>query len=223
MTVRVLLADDQSLMRSALRICLGAVADFEVVGEAENGNQAVEMAAQLAPDVVVMDVQMPFLDGVAATRILTQREGAPRVLVLTTFEVDAYIVEALRAGASGFLLKDATPEELENAVRVVAQGEALLSPRITRRVLDRYATRLPQDATDEAADRLLEGLTARELAVLRLVARGLSNSDIGQELHLAVSSVKSHVSHLLAKLDKVDRVHLVVLAYETGLVQRHSF
>ena len=223
MTIRVLLADDQALMRQALRTCLGAVPDFEVVGEAENGTQAVELAARLVPDVVVMDVRMPFLDGVGATRILTRRGGPSRVLMLTTFEVDDYIVEALRAGASGFLLKDATPEELEQAVRVVAAGEALLSPRVTRRLLDRYAARLPQDGVGAEASTALRDLTARELSVLRLVAQGLSNAEIGEELHLAVSSVKSHVSHLLGKLGKVDRVHLVVLAYECGLVRPRSF
>ena len=223
MTVRVLLADDQSLMRQALRSCLGAVPDFVVVGEAEDGTQAVEMTERLAPDVVVMDIRMPFLDGVGATRIITQRGSTARVLVLTTFEVDEYVVEALRAGASGFLLKDATPEELEQAVRVVAEGEALLSPRITRRLLDRYASRLPHDGADGASHRLLDGLTPRELSVLQLVARGLSNADIAEELHVAVSSVKSHVSHLLGKVGVVDRVHLVVLAYESGLVRPSSF
>ena len=223
MTVRVLLADDQSLMRQALRTCLDAVPDLHVVGEAEDGTQAVELADRLAPDVVVMDIRMPFLDGVGATRILTRRANAPRVLVLTTFEVDDYVVDALRAGASGFLLKDATAEELVQAVRVVAEGEALLSPRVTRRLLDRYASRLPRDRPDVEAARMVEDLTPRELAVLQLVARGSSNAEIGDELHLAVSSVKSHVSHLLGKLGVVDRVHLVVLAYESGLVRPGSF
>ena len=221
--MRVLLVDDQSLMRQALRTCLEAVPDVEVVGEAADGTEAVELADRLAPDVVVMDIRMPFLDGVGATRILTRRANAPRVLVLTTFEVDDYVVEALRAGASGFLLKDATAEELVQAVRVVAEGEALLSPRVTRRLLDRYAARLPRDRPDDEAVRLVEDLTPRELAVLQLIARGSSNAEIGDQLHLAVSSVKSHVSHLLGKLGVVDRVQLVVLAYESGLVRPGSF
>jgi DNA-binding NarL/FixJ family response regulator len=222
-TVRVLLADDQALMRQALRTCLEAAPDLEVVGEAGDGTQAVEMSDRLAPDVVVMDVKMPFLDGVGATALVTRRPGAPRVLVLTTFEVDDYVVDALRAGASGFLLKDATPEELVQAVRLIAEGEALLSPRVTRRLLDRYAARLPRDGEGGEAARALQGLTPRELSVLGLVAQGNSNAEISEELHLAVSSVKSHVSHLLGKLGVVDRVHLVVLAYESGLVRPRTF
>ena len=170
-----------------------------------------------------MDIRMPFLDGVGATRILTRRAGPSRVLVLTTFEVDDYVVEALRAGASGFLLKDATPEELEQAVRVVAEGEALLSPRVTRRLLDRYAARLPQDGADAEASAALARPHRTRAGGAAARGPGLSNAEIGEELHLAVSSVKSHVSHLLGKLGKVDRVHLVVLAYECGLVRPRSF
>ncbi len=219
MTIRILVADDQALMRSALRTCLTAVEAFEVVGEARNGAEAVALARRLTPDVVVMDIRMPVLDGVAATRRLRLEQPLCKILVLTTFEVDESIVEALRAGASGFLLKDATPEELTHAVHVVSAGQALLSPTVTRRLLDRYAHRLPSfEAPDEA---LVTSLTPRELSVLMLVAKGRSNADIGHDLNLAVSSVKSHVSHLLMKLGVADRVQLVVLSYESGLVQRH--
>jgi DNA-binding NarL/FixJ family response regulator len=222
MTITVLVADDQPLMRSALRSCLAAEPDVEVVGEAVDGRDAIERAERLRPDVVLMDVRMPHVDGVAATRRLARCNGGRpiRVLMLTTFDLDEYIVDALRAGASGFLLKDATPEALVHAVRVVAAGEALLAPAVTRRLLDRYVHYLPPAAADPA--RLLGNLTARELGVLKLVARGLSNAEIGQALHLATSSVKSHVSHLLAKQGMSDRVQLVVLAYESGLARPGS-
>jgi DNA-binding NarL/FixJ family response regulator len=216
MAITVLVADDQPLMRSALRNCLSTEPGIEVVGEAVDGRDAVERALRLRPDVVLMDVRMPHLDGVAATRRLARSAtGRPvRVIVLTTFDLDEYIVDALRAGASGFLLKDATPEQLVHAIRVVAAGDALLAPAVTRRLLDRYAHQLPPAGRDP----LPPGLTERELAVLRLVARGLSNAEIGQALHLAISSVKTHVSHLLAKCGRADRVQLVVLAYDLGLV-----
>lgn len=218
---RVLIADDQPLMRAALRDCLAGAPGLDVVGEASNGHQAVELARRLRPDVVLMDVRMPGLDGVAATRLLTADRddggGVPRVLMLTTFDLDEYLVEALRAGASGFLLKDATAEEVVHAVRTVAAGDALLAPAVTRRLLDRYARYLPSPRA--SAEDSVRGLTPRELAVLRLVSRGLSNDEIAVRLHLARSSVKSHVSHLLRKLDRVDRVQLVVLAYESGLVR----
>jgi DNA-binding NarL/FixJ family response regulator len=218
---RILIADDQPLMRAALRDCLSAAPDFDVVGEASDGYQAVELARRLRPDVVVMDVRMPGLDGVAATRQLTA-PGAhggpvPRVLMLTTFDLDEYIVEALRAGASGFLLKDASAEELVRAIHVVAAGDALLAPAVTRRLLDRYARYLPSPCAPSQDP--VRGLTERELAVFRLVSRGLSNDEIAARLHLARSSVKSHVSHLLGKLGRTDRVQLVVLAYESGLVR----
>jgi DNA-binding NarL/FixJ family response regulator len=218
---RVLIADDQPLMRAGLRECLAGAPDFDVVGEASDGYQAVELARRLRPDVVLMDVRMPGLDGVAATRLLTapRADGGPvaRVLMLTTFDLDEYIVEGLRAGASGFLLKDASAEELVRAVRIVAAGEALLAPAVTRRLLDRYARYLP--SPHSPSEDPVRGLTARELAVLRLVSRGLSNDEIAVRLHLARSSVKSHVSHLLGKLGRTDRVQLVVLAYESGLVR----
>ncbi len=219
MSITVLIADDQPLMRAALRMSLAAEPDLVVVGEAADGLEAVELAERLQPDLVVMDIRMPNLDGVAATRRLTAPErGQPvKVLAITTFDLDEYVVEALRAGASGFLLKDATPEELVHAVRVVAAGNALLAPTVTRRLLDRYAHRLPPVKPERPE--LLASLTARELAVLKLVARGYSNADIGRALHLAETTVKTHVGHLLAKLGLTDRVQLVVLAYESGLVQ----
>ena len=220
MTVRILIADDQPLMRSALRTCLDAEADFEVLADVEDGLRAVEVARRLRPDVVVTDVRMPKLDGVAATRLLMSDRQPFKVLVLTTFELDEYIVEALRAGAGGFLLKDARPEELVHAVRVIAAGEAILAPAVTRRLLDRYAKRLP--SIEPANDQTVRTLTTQEMVVLKLVARGMSNREIGAELHLADSSIKTHVSHVLSKLGMAQRVQLVVLAYETGLVQPNT-
>jgi DNA-binding NarL/FixJ family response regulator len=218
-SITVVIADDQPLMRAALRMTLAEAPDVEVVGEAADGVEAVELAERLRPDVVVMDVRMPNLDGVAATaRLTSPAAGKPvKVLAITTFDLDEYVVEALRAGASGFLLKDATPEELVHAVRVIGAGNALLAPTVTRRLLDRYARRLPP-ATPEGTE-LLDKLTNREFAVLNLVARGHSNAEIGRELHLAETTVKTHVAHLLAKLGLADRVHIVVFAYESGLVK----
>jgi DNA-binding NarL/FixJ family response regulator len=218
-SVSVLIADDQPLMRAALRLSLTAEPDIELAGEAADGRQAVELAERTRPDVVVMDIRMPRLDGVAATRQLTAPgDGKPvKVLVITTFDLDEYVVEALRAGASGFLLKDATPEELVYAVRMIAAGNALLAPSITKRLLDRYARRLPP-VTSQGQE-VLDNLTGREFAVLNLVALGHSNAEIGQELHLAESTVKTHVGHLLAKLGLPDRVHLVIFAYESGLIE----
>jgi DNA-binding NarL/FixJ family response regulator len=215
MTIRVLIADDQPLMRSALRDCLAGEADIEVVAEVANGQQAVELTHRLAPDVALLDVRMPVMDGVEATRLIVdgERPTLTRVVVVTTFDLDEYIVSALRAGASGFLLKDATPEELVHAVRVVASGEALLSPAVTRRLLDRFGPYLP-----DAVPVGLDTLTPRERAVLQLVSRGLTNAQIASELYLAESSVKTHIGHLLAKLRAPDRVHLVIYAYESGLV-----
>lgn len=219
MPISVLIADDQPLMRAALRLSLTAEPDIELAGEAADGRQAVELAEQTRPDVVIMDIRMPHLDGVAATRQLTTPGDVKpaKVLVITTFDLDEYVVEALRAGASGFLVKDATPEELVHAVRMIAAGNALLAPSITRRLLDRYARRLPPVAPQGL--QVLESLTARELAVLNLVARGHSNTELGQALHLAESTVKTHVGHLLAKLGLPDRVHLVIFAYESGLIE----
>jgi DNA-binding NarL/FixJ family response regulator len=219
MSISLLIADDQPLMRAALRITLAVEPDFEVVGEAADGLEAVRLAERLQPDVVVMDIRMPNLDGVAATRRLTASayRRPIRVLAITTFDLDEYLVEALRAGASGFLLKDATAEELVHAVRVIAAGDALLAPAVTRRLLDRYARCLPPVAPQGPEP--LAQMTSRELAVWKLVARGYSNAQIGQTLHIAETTVKSHVGHLLAKLRLTDRVQLVVLAYESGLVQ----
>jgi DNA-binding NarL/FixJ family response regulator len=214
MTIRVLIADDQPMLRGALRMYLSAEPDIEVVGEASDGQEAVTLAERLRPDLVAMDIRMPVMDGLSATeKVITT--GA-RVMVITTFHIDEYVVEALRRGASGFVLKDAMPEELVHAVRVIAAGEALLSPSVTRRLLERFAKRLPPESSPGAA---LQGLTARERTVLDLVARGLPNREIGEVLHLAPSSVKTHVSHLLAKLNLADRVHLVIFAYEHGLVE----
>jgi DNA-binding NarL/FixJ family response regulator len=218
-TISVLIADDQPLMRAALRMYLEAESDIDVVGEAGDGERAVALAEQLRPDVVVMDIRMPNLDGVEATRRLTTggTGEAVKVLVITTFDLDDYVVEALRAGASGFLLKDATADELVHAVQVVAAGDALLAPAVTRRLLDQYAHRLPPPTPPQSQP--VKSLTNREQQVLALVTRGYSNSAIARELHLAESSVKTHVSHLLHKLDLTDRVQLVVFAYENGLVQ----
>jgi DNA-binding NarL/FixJ family response regulator len=218
-SITVLVADDQPLMRAALRMTLAGEPDIEVVGEAADGVEAVELAERLRPDVAVMDIRMPNLDGVAATRRLTSPGDCKpvKVLAITTFDLDEYVVEALRAGASGFLLKDATPDELVHAVRVIGAGNALLAPTVTKRLLDQYARRLPP-ATPPSVE-MLDTLTNRELAVLNLLARGHSNAEVGQALHLAETTVKTHVAHLLAKLGLADRVHVVVFAYESGLVK----
>jgi DNA-binding NarL/FixJ family response regulator len=218
-TITVVVADDQPLMRAALRMCLAAEPDLEVVGEAADGLEAVALVERLHPDVVIMDIRMPKLDGVAAAARLTvaANEKSTKVLAITTFDLDEYVVEALRAGASGFLLKDASPQELVHAVRVVAVGNALLAPSVTKRLLDKYAHRLPP-AVEHRSEQLGQ-LTERELAVLEMVARGASNSEIGRALHLAESSVKTHVAHLLTKLGVHARVHLVIFAYESGLVR----
>ena len=223
MTITVLIADDQPLMRGALRTCLAAESDMTVVGEAADGAEAVRMARRLRPDVIVMDVRMPILDGIEATRqVVAQSDGtAPRVLVMTTYDIDEYIIDALRAGASGFLVKDSPAEDVVHAVRVLADGQALLAPSVTRRLLDlrgRTLHPLPSGASSPA----LAAITARELTVLKLVARGLSNSEIAREMKLAASSVKTHVGHLLAKLRFTDRVQLVVFAYEHELVRPGS-
>jgi len=220
MALRVLIADDQPLMRSALRSCLAHEPDIEVVAEAANGRQAVDLALVHHPDVAILDIRMPVMDGVEATRLMVRdgQPSPPRVVVVTTFDLDEYIVNALRAGASGFLLKDATPEELVQAVRVVAAGDALLAPAVTKRLLERFARFLPASAATAATP----DLTPRELSVLRLVARGATNAQIAAELYLAESSVKTHIGHLLHKLGVPDRVHLVIHAYETGLVQPSS-
>jgi DNA-binding NarL/FixJ family response regulator len=218
--VRVLIADDQALVRSGFRMILEAREDLEVVGEAENGVRAIELASRLAPDVVLMDVRMPVLDGVEATRRLLESGSSARVIILTTFDLDEYVFEALRAGASGFLLKDVEPEQLVEAIRVVASGEALLAPSITRRLLDRFAASL--EASEREPPRQLDSLTARELEIMRLVAAGLSNAEIAEELVVSETTVKTHVSSVLRKLGLRDRVQAVVLAYEAGLVRPGS-
>jgi DNA-binding NarL/FixJ family response regulator len=213
--IRVLIADDQELVRTGFRVILNAEPDLEVVGEAGDGREAIEAAAALRPDVVLMDIRMPNLDGIEATRRIAAAPGSPRVLILTTFDLDEYVYEALRAGASGFLLKDAGADELLRAVRVIAGGEALLAPSITRRLIEDYAQRPPRRGQPAQ----LAELTPRELEVLRLVARGLSNADIARELVVGDATVKTHVARIFSKLDLHDRAQAVVLAYETGLVQ----
>jgi DNA-binding NarL/FixJ family response regulator len=215
--VRVLLADDQALVRSGFRKLLEAEPGIEVVAEAADGLEAIEKARLYRPDVVLMDIRMPRLDGLQATaRIVSAMSPSPRMLILTTYDLDEYIFEALKAGASGFLLKDSPAEELVSAIQVVAAGEALLSPSVTRRLIEAFVS-VPRVLPD--AQRQLDSLTARESEVLQLVARGLSNAEIAEELHLGEATVKSHVGNLLMKLEVRDRVQAVVLAYETGLVK----
>ena len=218
MTTRVLLVDDQPLLRTGFRMILSAESDLTVVGEAADGASAVELARRLKPDVVLMDIRMPGMDGIQATRALAGPgvEDPIKVLMLTTFGLDEYVVESLRAGASGFLLKDAPPEDLVEAIRIVAAGEALLAPSVTRRLLDRVASRLPP-ANDDTIPALSE-LTERELEVLKLMARGLSNAEIAEKLVISETTVRTHVSRVLSKLELRDRVQAVILAYETGLV-----
>jgi DNA-binding NarL/FixJ family response regulator len=215
-TIRVLLVDDQQLVRTGFRMILADEEDIEVVGEAANGQEAVAAAGEHHPDVIVMDVRMPVMDGVEATRRLVA-EGGARILVMTTIDEDEHAVEAIRAGASGFLLKDVPPDDFVRAVRIVAAGEALIAPSVTRRLLDRFA-RLAVPA-DETHSERIAALSERELDVLKLVAQGLSNREIADALTLAEPTVKTHVSHLLGKLEQRDRAQLVVLAYEVGLVR----
>jgi DNA-binding NarL/FixJ family response regulator len=214
--VSVLIADDQALVRAGFRAILELQPDVNVVGEAVDGRNAVELARRRRPDVVLMDIKMPDLDGLEATRrILADAQGAIAVLILTTFDLDEYVYEALRAGASGFLLKDAPPEQLIAAIHTLAAGEALIAPAITKRLIEQFARAAPRSAPSAAA---LEALTARELEVLVLIARGLSNREIATALVLSEATVKTHVKRVLAKLGVRDRVHAVVLAYESALV-----
>jgi DNA-binding NarL/FixJ family response regulator len=219
LTIRVLIADDQPLMRTGFRMILDAEPDLAVVGEAADGDEAVRLAAHVRADVALMDIRMPGMDGIEATRRLAGDgvQDPVRVLILTTFDLDEYVLSALRAGASGFLLKDVPPEDLVDAIRVVAAGDALLAPSVTRRLLDRFASRLPDPAATRPA--ALDTLTARELEVLGLVARGMSNAEIAEHLVVSETTVKTHVGRLLFKLDLRDRVQAVVLAYETGIVR----
>jgi DNA-binding NarL/FixJ family response regulator len=214
-SIRVLICDDQALVRAGFRAILEAQADVEVVGEAENGAEAVALAERRGPDVILMDIRMPVLDGVEATRRLAEARSPARILVLTTFDLDEYVHAAIRAGASGFLLKDVTPAKLLEAIRIVAAGDALLAPSVTRRLLERFASTLP--VGDRSRESLGE-LTARETEVLRLLAGGLSNAEIAAELVVSEATVKTHISSLLRKLGLRDRVQAVILAYETGLV-----
>jgi DNA-binding NarL/FixJ family response regulator len=215
--VRLLLADDQPLLRTGFRMVLGSEPDLDVVGEAGDGAEAVDLARRLLPDVVLMDIRMPRMDGVAATRAIVAARLPVRVLILTTFDLDEYIVGALRAGASGFLAKDVPAEDLVTAIRTVAAGDAVVAPRILRRLLERFAQVLPDPTA--AAPRELDVLTEREREVLIQVARGQSNAEIARELQVSETTVKTHVGHVLTKLGLRDRVQAVVLAYESGLVR----
>jgi DNA-binding NarL/FixJ family response regulator len=216
MTVRVLIADDQHLVRTGLKVILDSEPDIEVIGEATHGREAVSMTRELRPDVAVMDIRMPELDGIEATRQITahNREPRTRVLMLTTFDLDEYVFEALRAGASGFLLKDVPATRLAASVRMIAAGDALLAPTITRRLIEQFVASVPAAPPPPGLDEL----TPRELEVFRLVAKGMSNAEIAAELVIGEATVKTHLTRLLMKLDLRDRVQVVVLAYETGVI-----
>jgi DNA-binding NarL/FixJ family response regulator len=216
-SIRVLLCDDQALVRSGFRMVLEAREDMRVIGEADDGIQAVALAGRAKPDVILMDIRMPNMDGVEATRRLVAAGNPARILILTTYDADEYVFDALRAGASGFLLKDIRPTELVEAIRVIASGEALLAPTVTRRLLDRFAHSLP--AVGAVADPVLAPLTERETEVLALLATGLSNLELAERLFLTEATVKTHVSSILRKLGLRDRVQAVVLAYQAGLVR----
>jgi DNA-binding NarL/FixJ family response regulator len=218
MTVRVAIADDQPLIRTGLRAMIEHVHDLELVGEAEDGAQAVEVVRRFRPDVVLMDIRMPHLDGIEATRRITADTDLAdvRVLVLTTFDADDYVYAAIRAGASGFLLKDAPPEEVLDGIRVIARGDALLAPSVTRRLIEELAAR---PDPDRPAPPSLDVLTAREREVLALVGRGLTNDEIGVQLYVSPTTAKTHVSHAMTKLYARDRAQLVVIAYESGLIR----
>ena len=212
MTIQVLVADDQSMVRAGFRMLLAGEKDIEVIAEASNGLEAVDKAARLHPTVILMDIRMPELDGLQATRRILAADNASRILILTTFDLDEYVFDALRAGASGFVLKDDSPEQLIAAIRTVAAGDALLSPTITRRVIQKFAS-----VSRPAPPKELNDLSDREREVFRLMARGLSNAEIGNELYISETTVKTHVTHILQKLDLRDRVQAVVLAYQAGL------
>jgi DNA-binding NarL/FixJ family response regulator len=218
MSLSVLIVDDQALVRAGFRMILEAEEDVEVVGEAADGREAVTEARRLRPDVVLMDVRMPDVDGIEATRrLLAEDSSALKVVMLTTFDMDEYVYDALRVGASGFLLKDVPPEQLVAGIRAVASGDALLAPSITRRVIEEFVRRPP--ASVRTLPSRLQELTSRELEVLRLIARGLSNAEIATELFVSETTVKTHVAHVLMKLELRDRVQAVVLAYESGLIE----
>ena len=215
--IRILLADDQPLVRSGLRVLINDNPDLQVVAEAGTGGEAVALAASVKPDVAVLDIRMPGMDGIEAARRIVESADAPRVLMLTTFDDDDYVYGALRAGASGFLVKDMALEEILGAIRVVAAGDALIAPSVTRRLIAEFANR-PDHRASGSPPRKLAGITEREVEVLTLVGRGLSNSEIAETLVISVATAKSHVARLLTKLDARDRVQLVILAYEAGLV-----
>ena len=214
MTIRVLVVDDQSMVRAGFRMLLAGEKDIEVVAEATNGLEAVDKAVRLHPTVVLMDIRMPELDGLQATRRILAADNSARILILTTFDLDEYVFEALRAGASGFVLKDDSPEQLIAAIHTVADGDALLSPTITRRVIQKFARTSRPNPPKQ-----LDELSDRERDVFRLMARGLSNAEIGKELYISETTVKTHVTHILQKLDLRDRVQAVVLAYQTGVFE----
>jgi DNA-binding NarL/FixJ family response regulator len=216
MMLRVLIADDQALMRAGFRMILGAEPDLEVVGEATTGHEAVVEVARLRPDIVLMDVRMPEMDGIEATRRLLDGNGDTKVVMLTTFDMDEYVYEAFRAGASGFLVKDVPPEQLIAGIHSVASGDALLAPSVTQRLIQEFVRRPPDGIRTPSPE--LSRLTAREVEVLRMVARGLSNGEIATELFVSETTVKTHVAHLLSKLGVRDRVQAVVFAYESGVV-----
>ncbi len=219
MTTRLLLADDQELMRMGFRMVMDTQEDLTIVGEAANGLEAVDATRRLKPDVVLMDVRMPEMDGVQATRLIVEAGSSARIIILTTFDLDEYVYAALRAGASGFLLKDAPPGDLLSAIRAVASGDAVVAPSVTRRLLANYAHRLPvPDRPEDDEDKRLALLTSREREVLLQVAASLSNAEIAEQLVLSEATVKSHVGRILAKLGLRDRVQIVVFAYETGLI-----
>jgi DNA-binding NarL/FixJ family response regulator len=219
MSIRVLLVDDQALIRAGFRMILDAEEDMDVVGECADGTQAVDSARRLAPDVVLMDIRMPEMDGIEATRLIAgeggDAAGVPRVLMLTTFDLDEYVYDALRAGASGFLLKDVPAEQLVDGIRVIDQGDALLAPSVTKRLIDEFSR---SGAAQRSAPASLEDLTPRELEVFKLIARGMSNAEIAAELVVSETTVKTHVARVLMKLGVRDRVQAVVLAYESGVV-----
>jgi DNA-binding NarL/FixJ family response regulator len=215
MTIRVVLADDQQLIRTALRMVIADIEDVEVVGEAANGAEAVALAEQLAPDVVVMDIRMPGMDGIEATRRITEGGGETRIVVLTTFDDDDYVYGALRAGASGFLVKDMALDDILAAIRVVAAGDALIAPSVTRRLIQDFTAARPEQ---DRPRRELTAITEREREVLTLVGTGLSNTEIAERLFISVATAKTYLTRLLSKLDARDRVQLVIIAYEAGLV-----
>jgi len=220
MTLRVVVVDDQALVRAGFTMILNAKPDFEVIGEADNGREAVELCRQARPDLVMMDIRMPEMDGIEATRLITDDDSYDtKVLVLTTFDLDEYVFAAVRAGASGYLLKDTPPQELLAALRVIADGNALLSPSVTKRLIEEFAR---QPETAPVDDSRLADLTERELEVLRLLASGLSNREIADSLYIGETTAKTHVSHVLTKLAVRDRVQAVVLAYEAGVVHPRS-